>query len=88
MPPLLDYDVSAADPALWAALAAAGSTVGPELTALAREAGSAEIIDAVRLADSCPPVLRTHDRAGTRVDEVEYHPAWHTLMDRAVRAGL
>ena len=33
-------------------------------------------------------MLRTHDRAGHRIDEVDYHPAWHTLMARAVGAGL
>jgi putative acyl-CoA dehydrogenase len=33
-------------------------------------------------------VLRTHDRYGNRIDEVEFHPAWHRLMDRAVGAGL
>ncbi|MEP6560298.1 MAG: acyl-CoA dehydrogenase family protein [Nakamurella sp.] len=88
VPPLLDYDVSAADPALRGALAAAGSGLGPALTDLALAAGSTEMIEAARLADSCPPILRTHDRAGNRIDEVEYHPAWHTLMDRAVRAGL
>ena len=33
-------------------------------------------------------MLRTHDRSGVRIDEVDYHPAWHTLMSRAVGAGL
>ena len=60
----------------------------PSCGRLAVDAGSAEIIEAVRLADTHPPVLRTHDRAGHRIDEVEYHPAWHTLMTRAVGAGL
>ena len=31
------------------------------------------------------PVLRTHDRYGHRIDEVEFHPAWHELM-RLARA--
>lgn len=31
-------------------------------------------------ANRYPPVLRTHDRFGERIDEVEYHPAWHELM--------
>ncbi|MET0862995.1 MAG: acyl-CoA dehydrogenase family protein [Nakamurella sp.] len=88
VPPLADYDISAADPALRSALTSAGCTLSPAGTELAKDAGSAEIIEAARLADGHPPVLRTHDRAGTRIDEVEYHPAWHTLMDRAVRAGL
>jgi putative acyl-CoA dehydrogenase len=33
-------------------------------------------------------VLHTHDRFGNRVDEVEFHPAWHELMTVAVRHGL
>ncbi len=88
VPPLVGHDVSAADPALHAALAAAGAPLTEDLRALAIDAGSAEITEAVRLADTNAPVLRTHDRRGARVDEVDYHPAWHTLMSRAVGAGL
>lgn len=39
-------------------------------------------------ANTNPPVLRTHDRYGHRIDEVEFHPAWHELMAIALRAGL
>jgi len=35
-------------------------------------------------ANAYPPVLRTHDRYGHRIDEVEFHPAWHELMRLAV----
>jgi putative acyl-CoA dehydrogenase len=31
-------------------------------------------------ANEHPPRLRTHDRFGNRIDEVEFHPAWHRLM--------
>ncbi|MCX4728081.1 acyl-CoA dehydrogenase family protein [Streptomyces sp. NBC_01306] len=34
------------------------------------------------------PVLHTHDRYGHRIDEVEFHPAYHHLMDASVGAGL
>ena len=34
------------------------------------------------------PVLRTHDRFGHRIDEVEFHPAWHDLMRTSVAHGL
>ena len=80
--------LAGSDPALQVGLAAAGTALTPALRSLALEAGSAEIIEAVGLADTHPPVLRTHDRAGHRIDEVDYHPAWHTLMARAVAAGL
>src|SRR5664280_1055336 len=55
---------------------------------LAAAAGSAAIIEQARLANVHPPVLHTHDRSGHRIDEVEFHPAWHMLMSRAVGAGL
>src|SRR5437899_60094 len=35
-------------------------------------------------ANANPPVLRTHDRYGHRIDEVEFHPAWHALLRLAV----
>jgi putative acyl-CoA dehydrogenase len=34
-------------------------------------------------ANENPPRLRTHDRFGNRIDEVEFHPAWHQLMTLA-----
>ena len=33
-------------------------------------------------------MLRTHDRFGNRVDEVEFHPAWHQLMEAGKRYDL
>ena len=39
-------------------------------------------------ANEHPPRLRTHDRFGHRIDEVEFHPAWHHLMDLASRHEL
>ncbi|HEY7016053.1 MAG TPA: acyl-CoA dehydrogenase family protein [Streptosporangiaceae bacterium] len=51
-------------------------------------AGSAETQELARLANEHPPVLRTHDRYGHRIDEVEFHPAWHELMTTAVSQGL
>ena len=50
------------------------------LAALAALVGSAEAREHARLADAHPPVLRTHDRYGHRIDEVEFHPSWHWLM--------
>ncbi|MBL1075459.1 acyl-CoA dehydrogenase family protein [Nocardia sp. 2] len=41
-----------------------------------------------RVANDHPPVLHTHDRYGHRVDEVEFHPYWHNLMEVAVAHGL
>jgi len=41
-----------------------------------------------RLANENRPVLRTHDRYGNRIDEVEFHPAWHSLMKLGVENEL
>ncbi len=85
---LLDYDPLMADPALSAALRAHGLATDDSLRVLSRRAGSAEAIEWARLANENPPILRAFDATGHRIDEVEFHPAWHHLMQTAVRAGL
>jgi putative acyl-CoA dehydrogenase len=32
--------------------------------------------------------LKSHDRRGIRIDEIEFHPAYHILMEAAVGAGI
>ena len=64
-----------------------GSAVD-DLHRLGRLAGTAH---AQRLGDDAntfTPRLVTHDPRGVRVDEVEFHPAWHELMTTAVAEGL
>jgi putative acyl-CoA dehydrogenase len=41
-----------------------------------------------RLANENKPVLRTHDRYGNRIDEVDFHPAWHELMKMGIENEL
>ena len=87
-PPLTGYDASD-DPALLSALRREGAGwAEPELRELGRLAGGEQAQDNGRLANEHPPRLRTHDRYGHRVDEVEFHPAWHDLMAIAVSHGL
>ena len=87
-PPLAGHDV-AADQALLTAVGTYGASwTLPELHGLGELAGSAEVIELARLANVHEPVLRTHDRYGHRIDEVEFHPAWHQLMTMAVSHGL
>jgi putative acyl-CoA dehydrogenase len=47
-----------------------------------------EPLELGRLANQYPPTLRTHDRFGERVDEVEFHPAWHALLSLGVEHGV
>src|SRR5438132_7962509 len=55
---------------------------------LGERAGTPEALGRGRLANENPPVLRTHDRFGNRIDEVEFHPAWHELLHLAVASGI
>jgi len=87
-PPLAGHDVAADEALLTAVTEHGASWVLPELHELGDLAGSAEIFELARLANVHEPLLRTHDRYGHRIDEVEFHPACHQLMTIAVGHGL
>ncbi|MFE2261175.1 acyl-CoA dehydrogenase family protein [Streptomyces griseosporeus] len=91
--PLTGYDVYGADRALVEAVQrhldpALLDEAHGELSALGRSAGSAQLQEWGAQANEFPPRLRTHDRYGRRIDEVEFHPAWHRLLGKGVAAGL
>ncbi|MEU5236162.1 acyl-CoA dehydrogenase family protein [Streptomyces lydicus] len=87
-PPLTGFS-TADEPALLEALRRDGAEWGVrEVTELGALAGSAAVQDQARWAEEQPPRLHTHDRTGHRIDEVEFHPAWHQLMTVAVEHGL
>ncbi|MEU7556658.1 hypothetical protein AB0B01_30825, partial [Streptomyces sp. NPDC044571] len=88
VPPHHGYD-AAADPALLEAVSREGAEWAvPEIHRLGVLAGSEQAAEWGRLVNENPPVLRTHDRYGHRIDEVEFHPHWHELMRTAVTHGL
>ncbi|MFD4263946.1 acyl-CoA dehydrogenase family protein [Streptomyces sp. NPDC058534] len=92
-PPLVGHDVFTGDRALTAAVE---RHLAPELreealselSGLGRSCGSLQTQEWGVQANTNPPVLRTHDRYGHRVDEVDFHPAWHRLLGKGVSAGL
>ncbi|MEV6054342.1 DNA alkylation response protein [Streptomyces sp. NPDC052107] len=87
-PPLAPYDASD-DVALLEGLRREGAGwAEDDIRRLGARAGSAEAQEWGELANRHEPVLRTHDRYGHRVDEVEFHPSWHHLMRTAVAEGL
>lgn len=86
-PPFGGYDLLAGDPALVAALDRWSPSRG-DVTELARLAATSDPARWADQADTYPPVLRTHDAVGNRLDEVDYHPAYHALMTVAVGHGL
>jgi putative acyl-CoA dehydrogenase len=88
-PPLIDYDVFTSDLALVEGVQRHSARWAiDQLSALGRRAGSEEAQEWGRLANVNPPRLVTHDRYGHRIDEVEFHPSWHSLMTVAVSEGL
>jgi putative acyl-CoA dehydrogenase len=92
-PPPLSYDALATDAALgealdrWAAPALDGPA-GRRLAEIGALAGSPQARAWAFDAHRQPPRLLTHDRYGHRIDEVEFHPAWHQLLGRAIGWGL
>ena len=88
-PPLLgDVDLFATDAVLRAGVEREGAGwAAAQLGAVGRCAGG-DAMEWGRLANVHTPVLRTHDRFGRRIDEVEFHPAWHHLMGASVGFGL
>lgn len=92
-PPLVGYDLFTADRALAEAVErhtepALLDEVRAELSALGRSAGSLQVQEWAAQANENPPRLRTHDRYGHRIDEVDFHPAWHRLLGKGISGGL
>jgi putative acyl-CoA dehydrogenase len=88
-PPLEGYNLFEQDRALVEAVGREGAAwAEPDLAALGKLAGEPAFLRLGTLANENPPVLKTHDRHGNRIDEVEFHPAWHSLMQVAVEHGV
>ena len=76
-PPLRNYNMYLENRPLTEAARREGAEWAEEqLIRLGQEA-SGEPLEWGRLANENPPQLKTHDRYGNRIDEVEFHPAWH-----------
>jgi putative acyl-CoA dehydrogenase len=89
VPALIGHDPIAGDVALAeACIRHADEATLDSLGELGRLAGSEQAQEWGRVANENPPTLRTHDRYGHRIDEVEFHPYWHELMGAAVGHGL
>jgi putative acyl-CoA dehydrogenase len=87
-PPLVGHDV-ADDAVLLEGLRREGAGWYTEdLHRIGRLAGSEQVQRWAEEANRCEPVLRTHDRYGNRIDEVDFHPSYHSLMDVAISEGL
>lgn len=76
------------DPLIVDLTAGLNRSLREEYDALGRYVTSPEAQDLARMANESPPKLRTHGPRGERIDQVEFHPAWHALMRRSMATGL
>ena len=86
MPPYLgDQDLWADDTALqfWVGQMGGASAV-PHLSGAGHRAGREEVFTKADQANRFPPEAKPFDRYGMRVNQVEFHPAYHDLMAQAV----
>ena len=89
VPELPGFDLYAADVPLREAVQREGAGWAEDrLLALGSEIGTPEMFHLGHLANKFSPELQTFDRFGNRIDEVEFHPSYHQLMDLAARHQL
>jgi len=87
-PPLAGHDLFLENRPLAEALEREGAGWAHEQAAAFGRLLGGEPAEWARLANENPPKLRTHDRFGNRIDEVEFHPAWHSLMQTSVEHSV
>jgi putative acyl-CoA dehydrogenase len=87
-PPLAPYDAYATDVPLREALQREGGGWAEDAVATYGPIAGGELMGLGVLANENKPRLRSFDRYGHRVDEVEFHPAYHRIMELGVRHGV
>ena len=87
-PPLSGFDAFAADEPLREALIREGGAWGePALSEFGVLSGG-ELLELGFAANVHKPTLRLFDSRGNRLDEVEFHPAYHRIMELAMAHGV
>ena len=88
-PPLAGHNAFEADRALGEALVREGGEWGLDrVRDFGAVVASEEALDHARRAQRNIPVLRTHDRYGHRVDEIDYDPSMHWMLRLGVEREL
>ena len=88
-PELKDYNVYTSDPVLRRAVERGGAQWrDAELVRQGAEYGAEATLRAAEDANHFEPELHTHSRTGERIDQVQFHPSWHTMMEIARRNGI
>jgi putative acyl-CoA dehydrogenase len=87
--PLEDVNLYAGDAILKSACRWSGASAHAErLTAFGARVGAAETAVWAAQANRVTPTFLPYDRQGRRIDEVEFHPAYHQLMALGLGAGV
>jgi putative acyl-CoA dehydrogenase len=87
-PPFGDVNLFRCDTALREALEREGAGwAAADLDGLGDRLGTRALQEVARLANAFPPRLAGYDRQGHRIDDVEFHPAWHQLMALMIEYG-
>jgi putative acyl-CoA dehydrogenase len=87
-PSLTPYDAYATDVPLREALVREGGDWAEEQIAEYGAIVGGEAMALAVAANENRPRLRAFDRYGHRIDEVEFHPAYHRLMELGVKHGV
>ncbi len=87
-PPLEGYNLFRSDQALVDTLHREGAGWADELAGKVGELLGGEPLVWGYQANAHPPVLKSHDRFGERIDLVEFHPAWHAMMRFSIEHGV
>jgi putative acyl-CoA dehydrogenase len=88
-PPFEDVNRYTSDRALVEAVGREGAGFAePAFVELGECVGSADVQDLGVQANRHLPELKVFDRYGRRIDEVEFHPAYHELMQLGIEAGV
>lgn len=89
VPPLTDDNPFIADTAMREAVVREGASFACDgLEARGAEIGAQAMRSRAELAHRHPPRLVSLDPNGRRLDQVEFHPAYHELLDYLVRHGV
>jgi Acyl-CoA dehydrogenases len=88
VPPLAPYNAYLTDRVLREAVAHEGGGWGEDRLIAYGDIAGGELMELGFAANHNKPVLRTYDRYGHRIDEVEFHPAYHRAMELGMAHGV
>jgi putative acyl-CoA dehydrogenase len=87
-PTLSNYNALTTDPVLHNWIDKSADWALADLTSLGEKVGQLDWQEQGFLANQHEPVFKPFSRQGERIDEVEFHPAWHRLIELGIEHGV